>query len=106
VQPYEYNLYLRPDTNTKGYCNWFFFKVKRQADANGRLPARVYQFNILNLYKKKILYRQDAKPLVCFTEIHNSRNVVIKNEFEKAAWETSPFSNIGYGLLDSRSQVL
>ena len=32
VQPEEFNLYLKADTNTRGYCNWFFFKVTRKPD--------------------------------------------------------------------------
>ena len=42
VQSREFNLYLKPDTNTKGYCNWFFFKIVRRPDANGRYPKRKY----------------------------------------------------------------
>ena len=57
VNPAEFNLYLKPDTNTKGYCNWFFFQVKRRADANGHFPRAKFQFNIMNMYKKKIIYR-------------------------------------------------
>ena len=69
VQPREFNLYLKPDTNTKGYCNWFFFKITRKPDDKGRFPRRSYQFNIMNMYKKKILYRNDAKPLASVQEI-------------------------------------
>ena len=25
----DFNLYVRPDTNTRGYCNWFYFRVTR-----------------------------------------------------------------------------
>ena len=25
----DFNMYLRPDTNTRGYCNWFYFKMTR-----------------------------------------------------------------------------
>lgn len=97
VQPREFNLYLKPDTNTKGYCNWFFFKVKRRPDAKGKLPRRVYQFNIMNMYKKKILYRQEAKPLACTSEI--MYRGFIMQELENVNWKSSQFSNIGYGLV-------
>ena len=89
VQPREFNLYLRPDTNTKGYCNWFFFKVKRKPDASGRFPRRSYHFNIMNMYKKKILYRQEAKPLACFQEIHYKG--FIMQELENVSWRSDPF---------------
>jgi hypothetical protein len=95
VQSTEFNLYLKPDTNTKGYCNWFFFKVKRSTA--GRLPRRKYQFNIMNMYKKKILFRQEAKPLACFSEIYCKGFII--QELENVMWKTSPFSNVGYGLV-------
>jgi len=96
VQPHEFNLYLRPDTNTKGYCNWFYFKVTRKPDARGRFPAGKYSFNILNMYKKKILYRQEAKPLACFSEILYKGFTM--QELEVIKWVTTPFQNVGYGL--------
>ena len=89
-------MYLRPDTNTKGYINWFFFKVMRKT-VDGRLPRRKYTFNIMNMYKKKILFRHDAKPLACFDEIHYKG--FITQELENVKWKTSPFSNVGYGLV-------
>lgn len=57
----DFNMYLRPDTNTRGYCNWFYFKMSR---ANRQ--AQTVRINILNMYKRKTLYRHNAKPLVCF----------------------------------------
>ena len=96
VQQKEFNLYLRPDTNTKGYCNWFFFKVQRRPTAKGRYPQQKYQFNILNLYKKKTLFANDARPLACFQEILNQGFMQLCSETSK--WRPSQFSNINYSL--------
>jgi hypothetical protein len=49
---FDFNAYLRSDTNTKGYCNWFFFRFSRVSK-----QAASYRFNILNMYKRKTLYR-------------------------------------------------
>lgn len=60
----DFHLYLRADTNTKGYCNWFFFKIRRTSNA----PQSI-RINIVNMYKKKILYGNNAKPYCCFDQI-------------------------------------
>lgn len=54
----EYDLYMRPDTNTKGYLQWFNFKVK---NAKRRM---VYKFNICNFQKHRSLYNRGMKPFV------------------------------------------
>ena len=46
----EYDLYMRPDSNTKGHCHWYYFMVKNMKKGS------VYQFNICNYTKKKCLY--------------------------------------------------
>jgi hypothetical protein len=87
VQPREFNLYLRPDTNTKGYCNWFFFKMRRPPNENGKFTRRRYLFNVLNMYKKKTLYTHEARPLACFTEILQQGMMIMTNETAK--WRPS-----------------
>jgi len=42
-EPFEYILVLQNDTNTTGYCQWFFFRI-----SNTRANT-VYNFNIINL---------------------------------------------------------
>ena len=101
VQPREFNLYLKPDTNTKGYQSWFFFKIKRKPDAKGKFPRRTYQFNVMNMYKKKILYRQESRPLACNSEI--LYRGFIMQELENVHWKSSQFSNIGYGLVSGQN---
>ena len=49
------------------------------------------------MYKKKILYRSEAKPLACFSEIHHKG--FIMQELENVNWRPNQFSNIGYGLV-------
>lgn len=48
----------------------------------------------MNMYKKKTLYKLDAKPLACFSEIYYKG--FIMQELENVAWKHSQFSNIGY----------
>lgn len=50
VFPYEYDLVLRPDINTRGHTQWFFFSI-----SNTRAGAR-YKLNIINLLKEDSLY--------------------------------------------------
>ncbi|GIL75186.1 hypothetical protein Vretimale_7859 [Volvox reticuliferus] len=58
VYPYEYDLILRPDINTRGHTQWFFFSV-----TNTRAGCR-YKFNIINLLKEDSLYNDGMRPLV------------------------------------------
>ena len=59
VSPKEYDLYMRPDTNTRGHHQWFFF----QAIAKSNL-GRV-RFNIINFTKQSSLYDQGMKVCIC-----------------------------------------
>ncbi|GFR47481.1 hypothetical protein Agub_g9210, partial [Astrephomene gubernaculifera] len=58
VYPYEYDLILRPDINTRGHTQWFYFAV-----SNTRAGCR-YKFNIINLLKEESLYNLGMQPLV------------------------------------------
>lgn len=55
----------------------------------------------MNMYKKKILYRQEAKPLACFSEIHHKGFMM--QELECVSWKTANFTNIGYGLVNTHN---
>ena len=50
MYPYEYDLILRPDINTRGHTQWFFFSI-----ANTRAGCR-YKLNLINLLKEDSLY--------------------------------------------------
>ena len=59
VGPFEYNLLLSNDFNTKGHTQWFYFKVV------SKLPrGQVIKFNIVNLTKPTSLYSYGMKPCV------------------------------------------
>lgn len=58
VSPKEYDLYMRPDTNTRGHHQWFYF----QAIAKKNLGA--IRFNIINFTKHNSLYDQGMKVCV------------------------------------------
>jgi hypothetical protein len=54
----EYNLYLNPDTNTKGYSQWFYFAVSNTSN------NRKVTFHILNCTNPAGLFKRGMKPLV------------------------------------------
>mmetsp|Transcript_18907 Transcript_18907/g.62144 ORF Transcript_18907/g.62144 Transcript_18907/m.62144 type:complete len:711 (-) Transcript_18907:2680-4812(-) len=55
---YEYDLILRPDINTRGHTQWFYFSVKNMK------RGRRYKFNIINMMKPDSVYNQGLRPLV------------------------------------------
>mmetsp|Transcript_19309 Transcript_19309/g.21879 ORF Transcript_19309/g.21879 Transcript_19309/m.21879 type:complete len:674 (+) Transcript_19309:211-2232(+) len=58
VDDYEYDLIVRPDYNTKGVTQWYFFSV-----ANTR-RGHTYRFNLINFLKPDSLYNYGLKPLI------------------------------------------
>eukprot|EP00798_Chlamydomonas_sp_ICE-L_P012689 gene12689-15921_t len=58
VYPDEFDLVLRPDINTRGHTQWFYFAV-----SNTRRGKKA-KFNIINLAKDDSLYREGMLPLV------------------------------------------
>lgn len=58
VNPAEYDLVMRVDSNTKGHTAWFYFKVSNAAQ-NQKI-----KFNIINYSKKYLLYKDGMKPYV------------------------------------------
>ncbi|KAL4495015.1 hypothetical protein ABPG72_015715 [Tetrahymena utriculariae] len=54
----EYDLYMRPDTNTKGHQSWFYFKISN-TKAN-----QTVRFNVCNFQKKRSLYQRGLKPYI------------------------------------------
>ncbi|CAG9329220.1 unnamed protein product [Blepharisma stoltei] len=69
VNENEYDLYMRPDTNTLGHMHWFYFSVMGIAK-----PRRV-RFNIVNFSRNSPLYRHGLRPRVFSIErVRNSRS--------------------------------
>ena len=58
VSSYEYDLILRPDLNTRGHTQWFYF-----AFANAKRGV-TYKFNILNCVKPDSLFNSGLQPLI------------------------------------------
>ena len=46
----EYDIYMRPDTNSKGHHQWFYFKV------TSKKALGPVKFNIINFTKNHSLY--------------------------------------------------
>eukprot|EP00347_Sterkiella_histriomuscorum_P022736 403337354 len=58
VYEFEYDLILKPDYNTRGHTQWFYFRVQNMK------AGRTYRFNIINLLKPDSLYNHGMKPLM------------------------------------------
>lgn len=58
VEDRVYDLILQNDTNTKGFTQWYNFKIHNKRN------NFVAKFNIVNLYKSKSLYSIGMKPIV------------------------------------------
>ena len=58
VYEYEYDLILKPDYNTRGYTQWFYFRV------NNTRAGKNYRFNIINLIKPDSLFNSGMRPLI------------------------------------------
>lgn len=58
VYEFEYDLILKPDYNTRGNNQWFYFRV-----SNIR-TNKLYRFNIINLMKPDSLYNHGMRPLM------------------------------------------
>ena len=69
VSAFEYDLILRPDLNTRGHTQWFYF-----AFTNAQHGA-TYKFNILNCVKPDSLFNFGLLPLVYSTHDAATRSV-------------------------------
>ena len=65
----EYDLIIKPDINTRGHTQWFYFSV-----ANTRKKTK-YKFNMINLYKADSLYNRGMQPLIYSMRDANKQNV-------------------------------
>ena len=61
----EYDLILRPETGCVRTYHWFFFRVKINELTNSDKlnQNKIVKFNIINLYKKTVLFSEKAKIL-------------------------------------------
>ncbi len=58
IKSNEYDCFIRSDSNTKGHCNWYYFKL-----SNKQRIGQV-KINVINLGKMKNLYNKGMKPYV------------------------------------------
>jgi hypothetical protein len=57
----QYNLLTRPDTNSKGHTQWFFFKVRSTV-------KQTVQLNLINMVKPKSLFGRGAYPYIGYKD--------------------------------------
>lgn len=58
IGPFEYELLLKPDLNTSGYMNWFYFSISKLT------KGTTVRLNIINMYKANSLFNCGMKPLM------------------------------------------
>ena len=63
----EYDLILRPETDSLRTYHWFFFRVKiNELSSSNKLKVnKIIKFNIINLYKKTVLFNEKIK-ILCY----------------------------------------
>ena len=61
----EYDLILRPETESIRTYHWFFFRVKinKLTNSDKLNQNKIVKFNIINLYKKTVLFSEKTKIL-------------------------------------------
>ncbi len=57
---------MSPDTNTKGYTQWYYFRVMNTK------VGKLYRFNIINMMKPDSLYNHGMRPLL-YSEIDSRK---------------------------------
>ena len=67
VYEFEYDLILKPDYNTRGYTQWYYFRI-----GNTR-AGKTYRFNIINMMKPDSLYNHGMRPVV-YSEMEAKRS--------------------------------
>lgn len=59
VSETEYDLYMRPDTNTRSHHQWFYFLALSNTNI-GKVT-----FNVINFTKPRSLYEYGMKVCIC-----------------------------------------
>ena len=60
--PHEYDLYMKPDTNTGSHMHWFYFSV------TGFSSSQSIKFNIVNFSRSSPLFKVGMRPKAYSTE--------------------------------------
>lgn len=83
----EYDLILKPDTNTNRHAHWFMFKVHK------KIPGTL-KFNIMNFMKNQSLIRKGMRPLA-FSE---TRGVIeIRDlQYYKTFQDSQKFNTVSF----------
>ena len=61
--PYEYDLIVRSDVNTRSYHQWFYFALGNTHPAKAQCGSVRYKFNIVNMQKPSSLFNHGMRPL-------------------------------------------
>lgn len=65
----EFDLYLKPDTNTKGHTQWYNFRIRN------RTKGQKIKLNIMNFTKVPSLYNYNKQPFVYSDKLKKNENI-------------------------------
>ncbi len=72
LRDYEYDLYMRVDSNTRGHHQWFYFTVSNKYLTTPNFKQKV-KFNIVNFTKNASLYHQGMR-----IAVYSEKEVALK----------------------------
>ena len=95
LNSHEYDLILRPETDCIRTYHWFFFRVKiNKLSTSDKLnDNKIIKFNIINLYKKTVLFSEKIKVL-CYYNNGWSRDTFNIHYFANGIPFLIDFNNI------------
>ena len=82
VSEKEYDLYMRPDTNTRSHHQWFYFRTIAGSNIGE------VKFNVVNFTKSRSLYEYGMK--VCVCSVREKERILSQNpkvDFDMAGWK-------------------
>ena len=81
VDPNEYDLYMRPDSNCRGHHQWFYFKVTSNAKMG------TVKFNIVNFTKYRSLFSSDGGMQIAILNVKDRQAAIEKAEQDGKAYD-------------------
>ena len=88
----KYQLFLHNDTNTIGYTQWFFFKVKNMK------KDKTINFSILNLLRPKTKYSNGIKIWIFSQKLHEEKKITWHHTKEEVKYYKNHLYRLHKGI--------
>eukprot|EP00347_Sterkiella_histriomuscorum_P020582 403337255 len=98
TQPHEYDIFLRPDSNSKGKFQWYFFQT------TNRLKGTRVKFNIMNITKRNSLYLQGLSPSILSFKKSKEQGVGWYKSGQNVSYRFSRANKIGVSPNDDEGE--